>query len=106
MRRASETFERPQPKTTSVRALSVFSGKPQAVSLKGEVVLEEEEYLKNMEKLITRDFFPALHNNPITVENGNATPGSAKFTIDSMHGQLDPELQDISLNEYLSKFTR
>lgn len=99
-----EDFLVPAPKKMDIVAINRDSKSNEIKSKRKEVILEEEEHIKNLEKIITRDFFPLLHmlNDQEKSEVGDlSTNMSAKKGL-----SVDEDVEDLSLNQYIAKYNR
>ena len=83
------------------KQLSIFLAPAPKKQKKQEIVLDEDKHINNIEKIITRDFFPFLHNlekdeADTVLKNDNSStipPTEQTQNIDNM-----------TLNEYLRKY--
>ncbi len=102
-RRQADGFLVPRSKNMEL----VSSNKEEKVVIKEgkkEVILEEDEHIKNLEKILNRDFFPVLHfvsNQENDIERDFSTNLSTAET-----GIENPEIDNLSLNQYVAKYNR
>ena len=70
-----------------------------------EIILEEEEYLKNLERIVNRTFFPLLH----AAENsggGYQDFESATHLSGVNSDRLQNDVDKLTVNQYVAKYNR
>lgn len=69
-----------------------------------EIILEEDQHIKNLESILNRDFFPLL-------TYANNQEGEDDKDISTNLSTIDPgientEIENLSLNQYVHKYNR
>jgi hypothetical protein len=98
----TNNFAIPKPKTLAL--IPRDSVQEESKPKKKDIVLDEEEHIKNLSKIINRDFFPLLHQieNQEKSEAGDASTNlSARMTT-----VTNPEVDEMTLNAYLATYNR
>jgi len=99
----NEGFLVPKPKGNE---LVQSQGNEKVVIKEGrkEIILEEEEHIKNLEKIMNRDFFPLLHfiNNQ---DNSSDRDLSTNLST-AETGIENTEIENLTLNQYTAKYNR
>ena len=94
----------PLPKTSTAIVIKELKSNPPNRGRNNEVILEEEEYLKNLEKVINKTFFPLLH-----AQQSNQPP--EEHDASTHISGIDPsvvqnDVDRLSLNQYMAKYNR
>lgn len=94
----------PLPKTSTAVVIKELKPAPTNRGRNNEVILEEEEYLKNLEKVINKTFFPLLH-----AQQNNEPP--EEYDASTHISGVDPsvvqnDVERLSLNQYMAKYNR
>lgn len=102
--RRNDGFLVPVSKTTTAVAIKELKPVPSNRGRNNEVILEEEEYLKNLEKVINKTFFPLLH-----AAQSNQPP--EETDVSTHLSGVDPsviqnDIDKLSLNQYMAKYNR
>ena len=100
----NDGFLVPVPKTINTVAIKELRAPAPNRGRHNEIVLEEEEYLKNLEKVVNRSFFPLLHaadmnQDPDDLENSTNLSG-----VDPSIVQRDVDV--LTVNEFVGKYNR
>lgn len=100
----TEDFLVPAPKRMDIVSLNKDS-KPNDIKTKRkEIIVEEEEHIKNLEKIITRDFFPLLH---MLNDQEKSEVGDLSTNMSAKKGSsANEDIEDLTLNEYVAKYNR
>lgn len=94
----------PLPKTSTVVAIREQKLPAPNRGRNNEVILEEEEYLKNLEKVINKSFFPILHAQDNNTQSQDFETSSQVTGIDPSIVQND--VDKLTINQYMAKYNR
>jgi len=102
----NDGFLVPLPKYTTALAIQELKQKAPAPNRgrNNEIILEEEVYLKNLEKVVNRTFFPLLHavDNKEESQDFEASTHLSGINPSTVQNDVD----NLTLNRYMAKYNR
>ena len=66
-----------------------------------EIILEEEVYLKNLEKVINKQFFPLMHKKDL-----NDEPQDFETITQLSAASMQNDVDKLTVNQYMAKYNR
>ncbi len=100
----NDGFLVPVSKITAVSAIRELKTPAPERGRNNEIILEEEVYLKNLEKVINRQFFPLLHQKDLSEDPQDFETSTHMSGVNASVAQND--VDKLTVNQYMAKYNR